>query len=103
MVHVFKSQCRIEKKILNGSSPYNQHDFMTFLGLAILSGSESRVKKAVGRVIQGWMSFSKLLRDSVEMLSSDSKGQKDKGREAMVEDTRGELKRLEKVEQFQVT
>ena len=51
------------------------------------------------------MSFSRLLRDSVEMLSSDSKGQKDKGkgREAMVEDTSGELKCLEKVEQFQVT
>ena len=51
------------------------------------------------------MSFSRLLRDSVEMLSSDSKGQKDKGkgREAMAEDTSGELKCLEKVEQFQVT
>lgn len=39
----------------------------------ILSASDSRVKKAVGQVIQGRMRFPSLLRDSVEILSSGSK------------------------------
>lgn len=51
------------------------------------------------------MSFSRLLRDSVKILSSGServrKTDKGKGREAMIQDIRGKLKYLEKVEQFQ--
>lgn len=65
----------------------------------MLIGSDSGVKKAVGRVIQGWMSFSRLLRDSVEILGSGSerserKKSKGKGREALNEDAKGKTKVL---------
>lgn len=44
----------------------------------VLSGSDSEVKKAVGRVIQGWMRFSRLVRDCVEILGSVSKRDREK-------------------------
>lgn len=44
----------------------------------IPSASDSRVKKAVGQVIQGWMRVSSLLRDSVEILSSGSERDREK-------------------------
>lgn len=47
----------------------------------VLSGSDLGVKKAVGRVIQGWMRFSRLIRDCVEILGSGSKRDKEKERQ----------------------
>lgn len=49
----------------------------------IFSGSDSGVKKAVGRVIQGWTRFSRLLRDSVEILGSGSERDREKQRQGL--------------------
>lgn len=47
----------------------------------ILNASDSGVKKAVGQVVQGWMRFSSLLRDSVEILGPGSERDKEKERQ----------------------
>lgn len=65
----------------------------------VLSGSDLGVKKAVGRVIQGWMRFSRLIRDCVEILGSGSKRDKQKerqakGKEAINKEVKGKIEVL---------
>lgn len=59
------------------------------------SGSDSGVKKAVGRVIQGWTRFSGLLRQlkylALAQKGAERKKGKAKGRESMSRVVKGEI------------